>query len=518
MRDAAESVRTLANQERAPLSIEAGAKAVLALAALATLSLIWGHDTPPLVDWPNHMARHTLEALWLSGAPLPPGYTIAYGLMPNLGSDLIVPPLLLVFDTLTASKIFLSLAVGLYWAGPAAYVLQYQHRSASAWAVCALFAPWVMAGTFFWGFMNYYSGVGLAFLAAANHIRMAQAVERGARVPLWQYVAHAALLVLCYLWHLTSFGIYLVLAGCFMIERLLRAGWPRNWRAVLGETPFILAMLPALALMITVILTPKLNALSGGTVWSTPLRKLVLAFGYFGAYDLTIDVPLMAAWALAIVLVLRLTWRRLAFDHVMLAAVAFALLYLALPVEVGTTSGADIRMLPPLYLTVAALLARFELARTAALGLGLVAALIAARTTALHHRWSLMENDTRTLTAYLAKVPAHPKIVVLTFDRASKTDFQSHLIGWAVPANGAYVSSLFSYAGQQPLSLQRQASEATLKVVDDKLTFDAQALARDFDYAWVFDPAKAKGTSQAEIPADWKPVVTAGAGTLFRLR
>lgn len=71
------------------------------------------------------------------------------------------------------------------------------------------------------------------------------------------------MLVLLYLWHLTSIGIYLVLAGCFMLDGLLKGGlcnWAKSLRA---GAPMILTMLPALAVMVFVMLQPKLNALSG---------------------------------------------------------------------------------------------------------------------------------------------------------------------------------------------------------------------------------------------------------------
>ncbi len=498
-----------AEAAKPPHTIEPAAIVAIAVAWAAVLMLIVMHDTPPIIDWPNHMARHYLESLWLSGKPLPPFYEIHYRLMPNLGSDLIVPELLLVFDTITASKIFLVLAVFLYWSGPTAFILQYGERSPSAWAVCTLIMPWLLAGTFFWGFMNYYSGVGLAFLAAANHVRIA----RLERAPVWQLILHSALLVLLYLWHLTSIGIYLVLAGCFMLEGFFKAGvlaWARTLRVNL---PFVVAMLPALAVMIFVMMQPKLNALSGGVVWSTPLRKLVLAFGYFGAYDLWTDVPLIAAWGLALLLLFRLAARRpIVIDYAGLAAVAFAVLYVALPVELGTTSGADIRMLPPLFFTAAALLANLPLARSAIIGVGLMTVLALTRHGVIHTTWTAMEGDAKAIRAHFAQAKPRSKVLVLTLDRASKNNFQSHLIGWAVPASDAYVSSLFSYAGQQPLTLLRETSEATVSDSDGKLVMDAAAVAAGFDYVWLFNPQ----TPDLVLPAGWTFVLGEGAGKLYR--
>ena len=71
---------------------------------------------------------------------------------------------MLAFGSVTASKIFLLFAIFLHWAGPAAFVLQYANKSPSAWIICAALIPWLLAGTFYWGFVNYYPGVRQAFL------------------------------------------------------------------------------------------------------------------------------------------------------------------------------------------------------------------------------------------------------------------------------------------------------------------------------------------------------------------
>src|SRR5208282_342777 len=84
---------------------------------------LWSRPYVPLVDLPNHMARHYLEHLKLSGQPLPDGYEVAYDVLPNLGGDLVVPALMSVFDVPTAAKVFLTLSVFLYWLGPALFIL-----------------------------------------------------------------------------------------------------------------------------------------------------------------------------------------------------------------------------------------------------------------------------------------------------------------------------------------------------------------------------------------------------------
>lgn len=116
------------------------------------------------------------------------------------------------------------------------------------------------------------------------------------------------------------------------------------------------------------------------------------------------------------------------------------------------------------------------------------------------------------ISKYFEKVSPQSKILAVSLDRASKTNFQSHLIAWAVPAGNAYVSSLFSYSGQQPLVLKRQSSEATVSVVDGNPRMDKTAVARDFDYVWMFDPS----ATGFEKPPGWSVVLGKGAGTFYR--
>src|ERR1700683_3947652 len=107
-------------RERSPATAWQGrcAVGIVLLTWLAQACIIWTPTYPPLVDLPDHMARHYLEAQTLAGQPLPDGYAVVWGVLPNLGGDFLIPLLLLVMSPLTAAKGFLTLSVWLYWLGP----------------------------------------------------------------------------------------------------------------------------------------------------------------------------------------------------------------------------------------------------------------------------------------------------------------------------------------------------------------------------------------------------------------
>jgi hypothetical protein len=489
-------------------SFQWGASAVLVGVWASILLLIIQHSFPPLVDWPDHMARHYLESLWLSGQSLPAYYKIDYAVTPNLGGDLVVPVLILACGHIAASTIFLVFSVFLYWAGATAFIIQHGNHKKSAFAAACSLLPWLLAATFFWGFMNYYSGVGLAFLAAVNHVRLARLKP----LPIWQGAAHAALVVLLYLWHLTSLGIYLVIAACHMLASAVRSEPGTRLRELGRHLPLVASVVPALIIMISVMLTPHLNALSGGVAWRTPLHKLVLVPGFFMAYAPVLDVAVFLIWCVALVLLFR--WRSLrsvAIDFVWLSAGTFALLYFALPLQLGGTIGVDIRMLPPLLITCLAILGTLPLSRFAPLGLALVLLAGLVRNASIYVNWSHMAGDARGITNYFSKLEPQQRILVLDVDVPSKTHFQSRLMGWAVLQNKAYVSNLFS--GQQPLKLRGPTANFVSTTTGDGQIDDAAVRAK-FDYVWVFNP----NSANVGIPAGWRFILGEGVGKLWKVQ
>ena len=201
-------------------SARATIRVMIALGIAAHLALIWAWPYPPLLDWPNHMARHYLEARAMVGASLPSGYDIKYSLMPNLGADLIVPLLLQIFPLTVASRLFLTFNVLVCWLGFALFVARQAPGTGNAYGASLLVLPWLLTGTFFLGFLNYTSGLGLAFLAFLNYLRL---FERG-RAPSWQLALHGGLVALLFVWHLAALGSYGILHASHLLMHVLKHG------------------------------------------------------------------------------------------------------------------------------------------------------------------------------------------------------------------------------------------------------------------------------------------------------
>src|SRR4051794_30714514 len=104
-------------------------RAGLAAAACVVLGLglqiasVWAQIYPPLLDLPNHAARHSLESRWLTGGGVPAYYSVRYGVLPNLGADLTPPWLMAVLPPLAACKLYLSFCLVLAWLGPTVFLV-----------------------------------------------------------------------------------------------------------------------------------------------------------------------------------------------------------------------------------------------------------------------------------------------------------------------------------------------------------------------------------------------------------
>ena len=82
--------------------------ALLCVILLAPLALV---DVPPLLDYPNHLARAVVLAQGASDPALSRMYAAHWGIIPNLGTDLVLPPLLHVLPVHLAGRMVVGLSL-----------------------------------------------------------------------------------------------------------------------------------------------------------------------------------------------------------------------------------------------------------------------------------------------------------------------------------------------------------------------------------------------------------------------
>jgi hypothetical protein len=412
-----------------------------AFALLLTLSAVPVFSTvlPPLLDYPNHLAR--MHLLAEGGDAF---YSVRWAALPNLAEDLIVPPLARVMPLEVAAKLFLVMIFSLVAGG----VIWLNRVVTGGWRLWPLLGfLFLYNRIFLWGFLNYLFGIGVALVGIASWL----ALERRRwwlRVPLSSFVALA-----CFFSHIAAFGFYaLVIIG---VEFLPAAGqlrarqWPALGRRIaIGLVQFVT---PA-ALWLVVRHAAPTETVSYAAFW----RKADLLFGVFDNYNRAFDV---VCFALFLALIGWLLWtRRLGLAPRLAAAtgIVFAV-YLLLPSQIYGGSGADHRLPTGFFLLlVAASAPRFPSLRVAA-AVGVVAALVlVVRLGVIEQVWRAAD---RVYSADLVGVDALPQGSKLAI--AHPADLfhvvpipEVHLAVLAISRREVFVPTLFAIEGQQPVALK----------------------------------------------------------------
>lgn len=184
-----------------PQPTASGRRWWLVFAALAAVLLapLFTTEIPPLLDYPNHLARMAILADRGRDAALASIYSVHWTIVPNIGVDVTMPLLMRFMPLFAAGKVFVALALLLPMLGVAAL-----HR-----AVFGVHSYWPLAAglvaynrLFFAGFLNFLIGVGLALLFAA-------AWERQRDGKIWQRLATAVIAgVVIFFCHLIAVAFY----------------------------------------------------------------------------------------------------------------------------------------------------------------------------------------------------------------------------------------------------------------------------------------------------------------------
>lgn len=505
-----------------------GRFAVLAAVAVGGLAaavvLIWTPTYVPLFDLPNHMARHYIESLQLAGRDPGGYYGVRYRVMPNLGADLVVPPLMLLFPPLIACKLFLTGSVLLFWGGQALFVRSRSGLEGRSWmAATALLTPWIMNGPFFWGFLNYYSGMGLAFLLLAHR----EAMRGRPRFRPLETAAHASAVGLLFIWHLFPWAIYVALTSADTLARVFSSG--ADWKAVArrqiaGE---VAVVLPSLGLLLLYLLGQE-HAVNPNSrfFWGGPVRKLTMWLVAFRGYDARADAVVLALWVAAILLAFDLRAVRRGLSLRSLAGPAvLAACYLVLPSELGSTTEADLRILPALLACSVGLLGQGTVRRCYLLAV-LLAVAVGVRTGSVATSWARIsarfDAEAKVFTALPRKARVLPVTGVFGNDKRYP---EVHFGAWTVITSGADYPRLFTWEGggsgvsrassryPTPLIIHDGGCPVPVRVERDRFTVVDGAVRRCYDYVLVLNPL---GTP-IEVPASFPVVARSGPATLYRV-
>ena len=480
---------------------------VLCLVLLFPLTLA---DVPPLLDYPNHLARLFVLASLPTDPVLARFYMPHWAIIPNLALDLTVPPLLRIFPVHVVGRAVGGLTVLLPVLGAVAY-----HRALtgrlSYWPLgSVLFA---YNGALLRGFLNFVVSVGLALLLAAVWIawrdrRPSPAIVIG--------VAGAVALFFC---HLVGLLFFAILIGSH--ELLILRTDPFSIDALRRRIGAMVAVFAVPAALYAVSdLGHMPNDAEFRTVTGKAHAALTPVMNYLWPLDLITAALIVALLALC----LARRWCAIPLRAALAIGVLLAL-FVGLPAELKGTSDLDTRFMVMAAAMAPAVLVPVALPRRAGwtIGIGFLL-LFSVRMTVLVTVW----HDWASYLAAFRSViePIKPGDVVLTVRLRRETEHNL----WTSVATGRYLSDgtvvdahlpallliehrawwpfLFDNLSQQPIQA-RQSFRALAQRIDGSpdplalLADDAPAM-RLITHVLVWGRAPAPG----EIPTAALQLVT----------
>jgi hypothetical protein len=439
-----------------------------ALAALIAVLLVplFLTEIPPLLDYPNHLARMHILSRLPEDADLARIYGTVWRIVPNIGIDLAMPALMHVLPLMAAGKVFVALALILPLVGVVAL-----HR-----ALFGALSYWPLAAglvaynrLFFSGFLNFLIGVGLALLGAALWRALRD------RPALWRVGSAIAVAIIIFFCHLIAVAFYGLLLLGLELARSWKTGWRERLRALaLLAVPFIVPAIFYLRAPISADtpagghgLVDAIKHYYWALAASPPGLKTYGLMGPFLTYDRLLDagamvltIGVLAAFAVE---------RRLRIAPALAGIVALLLIaYPFVPFFLMQTAWVDQR-LPILagFLLFAGTLPRVRNIRTARLMAVAFAAAILARTIVIGAVWSTNDAQIADFRQVISAVGPGDRVLVVQAERNADpnamvnqpdsvramlhNDSSMHLPALLVIEHSAFWPLLFTAPTKQPV-------------------------------------------------------------------
>jgi hypothetical protein len=398
------------------------------------------HPLPPLLDYPNHLARTHVIAAIGADRYLSQFYQIEWQIIPNLIMDALVPQFEPLIGIYHAGQLFIIVTILLVISG----ALCLNRALLGKWSLAPLLvAPLVYNRIFLVGLMNYTFGVGLAMWALAVWIYLR---ERAAAARLFASALFCVALFFCHLFVVGLYGLGLLSVETWRL-------WTRRDRPLSGRiAEFVLAGVPFVPVLALLVMSPTWG-LSGENRWDTA-GKLDGLYAVIGAYSNAVDLTLLAIVAGAVVWAL---WRRALRLHPVgwIILALGSVVYLAMPGMMFSTYMADQRLPIALVFLVIGC-ADLELPRRAErmAALALLAGLLVARVIEVDVNWRDLSREALALRDSIGHIEQRgPRILVAQANETDGDEVQdyglAHAACLAVIERSALVSTLFTIAGKQ---------------------------------------------------------------------
>lgn len=482
-------------------------------------------DVPPVLDYPNHLARYFVLAHSHDTA-LSQMYAPHWTILPNLGMDAIGAALLRIGDVHVGGRILLALSLFAPLIGVVAY----------HFAAFGRFSYWPLAsgliaynGPFFLGFMNFLLALSLALISAACWI-----VLRRRNWTLRKVLIGAVAAVLIFFCHIFGVILFALLIGGDELDRL----WERYRSGVLRSRDVAYAVGTLLAVLSPVIVLYFLSPLGDGNVSVGEWRGLTKLWRIFAPF-MTTSAELTLTTGIAVVSLLILIRRGGRFAPGMpLIFIVLVLAFVVAPSALNGGTFVDLRFAMMIGLLL------FAGVQPRALPLPVIVVVgtfILLRSGYVGMTWFDHRQDVADVRAAIAPVGPGARVMVARGHPGYLTDVQpperalpgiyrldGHIAGLLVIERDAFWPLLFADRAQQPLSVKPPFDQIAAPLSEPpewpllaKDSYSAGELrtARylkdwraSFDYVLLIDPEASVPT-----PHGLMPIYQGSYAQLFRI-
>jgi hypothetical protein len=491
------------------------------LAALAVLLLLPFTlvDVPPVLDYPNHLAR-----IFVLAHPYDPilsrMYAPHWSILPNLGFDAIGVVLLKILPVHVGGRVLLAISL----LAPPLGVMAYSRAAfgrITGWALASSLAAF--NGVFALGFMNFLLSLGLAFGAAGLWLALRR---RG-----WTkaVITGACASVVVFFCHIFGVLLFAALIGCAELERLWQAR-----RTLHASDVMRAALLLALTLAPALILyglSPLSGTGAGAVEWADLSRKSWEIFTAFMTPSKA--VTLLTGFCVFGFLILHLRGARFA-PGARPALLLLALIFIAAPDTLKGGTFMDVRLALMFGLLLFAGIAPAPAPPRPKLWAVLLALLLVMRTSVVAQNWLAHRQDLADLRAAIAFVPPGTKVLAAQGEAPDRLvmpglyRLDSHLPALLLIERRAFWPLLFADPSQQPLMVRLPYYAIAQPALADTVDWPglAQPISADtaahtpylknwqdnFDYVLLIEPPAA-----GSIPAGLTLVHAGGIAALYRI-
>ena len=464
--------------------------------------------TPPLLDYPNHLARVFILGHWKSDLFLREYYQPSWAPLPNLAFDGIGVVLNMVLPIYLTGRVVLLAAVVLLASGLVALSTVLHGR---AKPFCLLGFLFIFSEPFAWGFVNLILGFGLVLWGVAVWLRLRN--RPASFVVAWS-VPFAMLLFFVHLFAFASYAVAILCIELTMARSATRSPAAQVRAALAWTMQFVV---PA-----AVFLFGSPTPLSSGTTHYGSLLDRLRSLPLAPVRNFNDTLDMLTVVVVAALLGAGLWTRRLQIAQEMrLALVVLALLCLAIPHSISTSETAEIRLPVITLLLLAASGHWLGRRKTPVLaGALLLALLFVTRTVVTMEAFAQGARFVAEMKQALTGVPRGARIASVTVTTPSAYRIAAawqHSICYEVIDKSALVPSVFAFPGQQPLLLGPKFRDQVFPPVHYVSRPDQVLPASRFaqvDYVVIVNPR----ALQTELPSNLQLVTTSEQFRVYRVR